>query len=211
MKRIHIAEVIASVALIACGAGACGSGEPTTPPRTSQAPVESPTQPGEPKSQEPVQTSDPEPQDAETDNRPLPEECRHPAGGSVRESCIEEFGPDGVGTVSPVPSERDRNNNGIDDSVEGTESPQDEGTEPPQDEGTEPPQDEGTEPPQDEGTESPQDEGTESPQDEGTESPQDEGTEPSQDEEQVPPKEEQIKQCTEQTGLPEACREKIDP
>lgn len=42
--------------------------------------------------------------------------------------------------------------------------------------------------------------------DEPTEEP-----EATQDEERVPPKEEQIEQCTEQTGMPEACREKIDP
>ncbi|MFI0349909.1 hypothetical protein [Actinomadura sp. 9N407] len=177
MKSIHIAEAVTAVVLIAGGTGACGADEPATPPQPSQSPVESPPKPREPshvesspatpdkpKPQEPSQSPDRESQDTDTDNRPLPEECKHPPGGSVRQGCIEEFGPDGVGTVQPVPPERDRNDNGIDDSVEEPEP----------------------------------------------EPPQDSETEPTQDEEQVPSTEEQIEQCTEQTGSPEACREKID-
>ncbi|MFG2245809.1 hypothetical protein [Spirillospora sp. NPDC048823] len=181
MKRIQIAGVVTAVALISGGAGACGSDEPATPPQPSQTSVESPAKPDKPKPQEPTRRPDPEPRDGDTDNRSLPEECKHPAGASVRESCIEEFGPDGVGTVPPVPPERDRNNNGIDDSVEEPEPSQDGEPEPP------------------------------TPQDSGPEPSQDEQPEPTQDEEQVPPEEEQIEQCTEQTGSPEACREKIDP
>lgn len=195
MKRLHIAGGVAAAALIVGGAGACGSDDPATPPQPSQAPVESPAKPSEPKPQRPTQAPGTAPQDTDTDNRPLPEECKHPAGVSVRESCIEEFGPDGVGTVAPVPPERDRNNDGIDDSVEEPQPSQEEEPGPSQDEEQSPSQDEEPGPSQDQ---------DQSPS-------QDEEPQPSQDEEQVPPTEEQIEQCTEQTGSPEACREKIDP
>ncbi|WP_165965962.1 hypothetical protein [Actinomadura sp. 7K534] len=109
----------------------------------------------------------------------------------MRQSCIEEFGPEGVGTVSPVPSERDRNGDGIEDSVEESEPPQEQGP------GEEP------EPTQDE---EPTDVPESTQEEEPTEEP-----EATRDEERVPPKEEQIEQCIEQTGSPEACREKIDP
>lgn len=124
MRRNRVAAMAVSVALIAGCAGACGTDAPDTPSKPSRTPVESSAKPDTPKSQEPTQEPAPTPQD--TDDRPLPEECKHPAGASVRESCIEEYGPDGVGTVAPVPAERDRNNNGIDDSVEEPEPTQDE-------------------------------------------------------------------------------------
>ena len=175
MKRVQFAGMIAAAALIAGGAGACGSDEPDAPPAPPRVPVESPAKPDEPKPQEPAQTPESEPRDTGTDDRPLPEECKHPAGGSVRQSCIEEFGSDGVGPVSPVPPERDRDDDGIDDSVQ-------------------------------EGSPEPEPSQEERPGPTHHEEP-----EPSQDEDQVPPAEEQIEQCTEQTGSPEACREKIDP
>ncbi|QKW38585.1 hypothetical protein HUT06_34995 [Actinomadura sp. NAK00032] len=158
-----------TVALIASGAGACGSEDPDAPSKPSRTPVKSSTKPDSPKSQKPT-TQAPPPTPQDTDDRPLPEECKHPAGGSVRQSCIEEYGPDGVGTVAPVPPERDRDNDGIDDSVEEPEPPED------------------VEP------------------EEPTEEP-----EPTRSDQEVPSKEEQIEECTEQTGMPKECREKIDP
>ncbi|MFB4318786.1 hypothetical protein [Actinomadura sp. 21ATH] len=61
----------------------------------------------------------------------------------MRQNCIEEFGPDGVGTVPPVPPvprEQDRNGNGIDDSVEEPEPTQDQEPRPTEDPEQEPSQ-----------------------------------------------------------------------
>ncbi|TDC71683.1 hypothetical protein E1200_01190 [Actinomadura sp. GC306] len=112
-----------------------------------------------------------------------------------------------MGTVSPVPPERDRDGDGIDDSVQESEPP-------PEQEPTE-----GPEPTEEEGPtevpESPQDEESADTPSTPEESPPEEAPtqEPgaSRDEQRVPPDEEQIEQCAEQTGSPEACREKIDP
>lgn len=200
MKSGRISGMAVAVALIAGGVGACGEDDPAAPSSPSQSPVESSAKPGT-KSQEPTRSPDPAPQD--TDERPLPEECKHPAGASVRESCIEEYGPDGVGTVEPVPTERDQNDNGVDNSVEESEPSQDKEPtaepEPTQDEelSAEP------EPSQDGGRT-----GEQEPSEEGEPTAE---PGPPRGEEQVPPKEEQIEQCIEQTGMPEECREKIDP
>lgn len=120
MRRDRVAAVAVVVALTAGGAGACGTEDPDAPSRPSRTPTDS----GTPESQEPSRSADPTPRD--TDDRPLPEECKRPAGGSVRQSCIDEYGPEGVGPVEPVPPEQDRNNNGIDDSVEEPQPRQDE-------------------------------------------------------------------------------------
>ncbi|MFI0452460.1 hypothetical protein [Actinomadura sp. 6N118] len=136
----------ASVIAFAAVAGCSDAKDPPPPAPTTTA---QPTKPQPTKTTQPAQpkpTLKPKPKPKPT-RQALPEECRSPAGGSVRQSCIKEFGPEGVGEVQPPKEEW----------------------------------------------------------------PGQEKTRERNSRVEVPPKEEQIAQCIEQTGMPEECREKIDP